>query len=112
MIAADGGLRDPARVFLEGELRMSGDSPTGLACVILEMIVAEFRQRHGVDLRSDPVALAKALASCARAARDLERWQVVNVSVPFILIDGSNPRHLDVTLTREEVLAKAGGETG
>ncbi|MCR4398191.1 MAG: Hsp70 family protein [Firmicutes bacterium] len=75
---------------------------------ILEIVLEDFRAKTGIDLRYDAEAMKTVEKSCERAALEVERRGIANVSAPFLVFDGSRPVHLDLTLTRDEVAARAG----
>lgn len=89
-----------------------GQSETGradsgaVAEAVLRYVLEEFRGKTGIDLRLDDGALCKVRERCQKAVVELKRCGVANVSVPFLVFDGADPVHLDVTVTREDIATR------
>lgn len=72
---------------------------------IINWMVEEFKQEHGIDLRADknPEAFQR-LKEAAEAARiELSEAFNANINLPFLAADASGPKHLNMTLTRAKL---------
>lgn len=88
--------------------RETGEDP--LALKLAHHLAGVFRQRTGVDVRSDPVAWGKVLQAARQARRELCRSTVHNVSLPFLVKGSEGPLHLDVVITQRQFLELIMGE--
>jgi molecular chaperone DnaK len=59
-----------------------------------------FQERHGIDLRSEPMALQRLKEAAERAKQELSSSEETDVNLPFIASDESGPKHLTEELTR------------
>ena len=72
---------------------------------IIDWMIEEFEQEHGIDLRADKNSEAfQRLREDAEEAK-IELSAAVNaeISIPFITADASGPKHLKMTLTRAKL---------
>ncbi|MGB9886031.1 MAG: molecular chaperone DnaK [Moorellales bacterium] len=67
---------------------------------IMNWLIEEFKKEHGVDLRSDRMALQRLKEAAEKAKCELSTVTSTNINLPFIAVGPSGPLHLDVTLTR------------
>lgn len=67
---------------------------------VLEWMAREFQKEHGIDLRKDPQAHQRLREAAERAKIELSSLLTANINLPFITMDASGPKHLDMTLTR------------
>jgi len=75
---------------------------------IIDYIADTFMKEHGIDLRTDRMALQRLKEAAEKAKIELSTLQSTNINLPFITADASGPKHLDMTLTRakfEELIA-------
>ena len=69
--------------------------------VIMDWLVAEFKNESGVDLSNDKMALQRLKDASEKAKKDLSGVTSVEISLPFISMSPtSGPLHLNRTLTR------------
>ena len=71
--------------------------------VIVDALAANFEKEHGVDLRSDPMALQRLKEGAERAKHELSSAQSTDINLPFICADADGPKHLVHSMTREEL---------
>ena len=70
---------------------------------LVERMVAEFEQQHGVDLRQDRSALQRLKESAEKAKKELSSSLETEINMPFIAVDsGGNPLHLERSIKRNE----------
>ncbi len=67
---------------------------------VMDYVADEFKRMHGIDLRSDRMALQRLRDASEKAKVELSTVVQTNINLPFITADASGPKHLDVTLTR------------
>jgi len=70
---------------------------------IVGHLVDWFQENEGVDLRSDTMALQRLKDAAEKAKCDLSQRDATEINLPFIASDDQGPRHLNVSLTREQL---------
>jgi len=70
---------------------------------IMIWIADEFKKEHGIDLRSDPMALQRLKEAAEKAKCELSSSQETEINLPFITADASGPKHLSMKLTRSKL---------
>lgn len=69
---------------------------------IIEWMVEEFKNAHGVDLSKDKVAVQRLKEAAEKAKHELSGVTTTNINLPFITATAEGPLHLDLTLTRAQ----------
>ncbi|MGA1524985.1 MAG: molecular chaperone DnaK [Planctomycetota bacterium] len=67
---------------------------------IITYLIAEFRKDQGIDLSQDRMALQRLKEAAEKAKIELSSAQQTQISLPFITMDQSGPKHLQENLTR------------
>ncbi|MCL2695152.1 MAG: molecular chaperone DnaK [Clostridiales bacterium] len=67
---------------------------------LMDYIAAEFKRTSGIDLMQDKMATQRLKEAAEKAKIELSGVAQANVNLPFITMDSSGPKHLDVTVTR------------
>jgi molecular chaperone DnaK len=67
---------------------------------IVEHLLSEFKKEHGMDLKSDNLALQRVRESAEKAKCELSSTVETEINIPFITADKSGPKHLNVKLNR------------
>jgi len=67
---------------------------------IIDYLAAEFKKENNIDLKQDKIALQRLKDAAEKAKIDLSGVPTANINLPFITVDATGPKHLDVTLTR------------
>ena len=80
-----------------GNTRLGGDD---FDQRIMDYLVAEFKRTEGIDLSKDRQAMQRLKDAAEKAKIELSGVMSTNINQPFITMDASGPKHLDVTLTR------------
>ena len=80
-----------------GNNRLGGDD---FDQKIIDYLAEEFKKENGIDLRNDNTALQRLKDAAEKAKIDLSGVTTANVNLPFITVDATGPKHLDITLTR------------
>ena len=71
--------------------------------IILEWMIAEFRQETGIDLTTDRMALQRLRDAAERAKVELSSVLETEINLPFITADASGPQHMVKTLSRAKL---------
>ena len=80
-----------------GDTHLGGDD---IDKVLIDHIADEFKKEHGIDLRSDRMALQRLKEAAEKAKCELSASLQASISLPFITANASGPLHLDTTITR------------
>ncbi len=67
---------------------------------VMEHIVATYKRESGIDLKNDKMAMQRLKEGAEKAKIELSGMAQTNINLPFITMDASGPKHLDMTLTR------------
>lgn len=67
---------------------------------IIDWLVDEFKEKNGIGLREDKVAMQRLKDAAEKAKIELSSVLTTNINLPFIAADKSGPKHIDVKLTR------------
>ena len=67
---------------------------------IVDYLLAEFKKEHGMDLRTDNLALQRVRESAEKAKCELSSTVETEINIPFITADKTGPKHLNVKLNR------------
>ena len=67
---------------------------------LMDYIADDFKRNNGIDLRNDKMAMQRLKEAAEKAKIDLSGVMQTNVNLPFITMDSSGPKHLDITITR------------
>ncbi|MEM0320795.1 MAG: molecular chaperone DnaK [Thermoprotei archaeon] len=81
----------------DGDTHLGG---TDMDNILVDYIVSEFQKKEGVDLRKDPAAMQRVKEAAEKAKIELSSVLTTEVNLPFIAMDQSGPKHLNMTLTR------------
>lgn len=67
---------------------------------IIKYLAAEFKKDNGIDLLSDKMAAQRLKEAAEKAKIELSGVMQTAINLPFITVDATGPKHLDMTLTR------------
>ena len=67
---------------------------------LMDYIADDFKKNNGIDLRNDKMAMQRLKDAAEKAKIDLSGVMQTNINLPFITMDASGPKHLDITITR------------
>ena len=70
---------------------------------IIDHLAEEFRGKENIDLREDRMALQRLKEAAEKVKCELSNVEEAEVNLPFITADDSGPKHLNITLTRENL---------
>jgi molecular chaperone DnaK len=69
---------------------------------IIDWLVKEFKNAHGVDLSQDRMALQRLKEAAEKAKIELSQVSEAQINLPFVTATAEGPLHLDMKLTRSE----------
>jgi molecular chaperone DnaK len=67
---------------------------------VIDWMVAEFKNAHGVDLAADKMAAQRLKEAAEKAKIELSSLQETSINLPFITATSEGPLHLELSLTR------------
>jgi molecular chaperone DnaK len=67
---------------------------------IIDWMVTQFRNAHGVDLSNDKMAAQRLKEAAEKAKIELSQVQSTSINLPFVTATAEGPLHLEETLTR------------
>src|SRR5213080_2701142 len=69
---------------------------------VIDWMVKEFQNAHGVDLSKDRMALQRLKEAAEKAKIELSQVSETSINLPFITATAEGPLHLELKLTRGE----------
>ena len=72
---------------------------------VMDWMVTEFKNAHGVDLSNDKMALQRLKEAAEKAKCELSTAMETDINLPFVTADQSGPKHLNMKLTRAKLEA-------
>jgi molecular chaperone DnaK len=69
---------------------------------IIDWMVKEFKNGHGVDLSNDRMALQRLKEAAEKAKIELSQVAETTINLPFVTATAEGPLHLEMKLTRSE----------
>ncbi len=100
ILSLEGGVFEV--IATHGDTHLGGDD---LDQRIIEWLIEEFRKETGIDLSQDKQALQRLKEAAEKAKKELSFQQETVISLPFIAMDATGPKHLEKTLTRARLEA-------
>ncbi len=67
---------------------------------IIDYLVKEFKQEHGVDLKKDKMGMQRVKDAAEKAKKDLSGVSKSSISLPYITVGSDGPLHMDTSLSR------------
>jgi molecular chaperone DnaK len=67
---------------------------------VIDWMVSEFKNAHGVDLSQDKMALQRLKEAAEKAKIELSNLQETSINLPFVTATNEGPLHLEMSLTR------------
>jgi molecular chaperone DnaK len=84
-----------------GDTHLGGDD---FDSVIMKFILADFESKEGIKLnsanQSDKQALQRILEAAEKTKIELSQLSETTISLPYLVVTESGPKHVDMTLTR------------
>ncbi|CAJ0944042.1 unnamed protein product [Ranitomeya imitator] len=69
---------------------------------LLQHIVKQFKRETGVDLMKDNMALQRVREAAEKAKCELSSAVQTDINLPYLTMDASGPKHLNIKLTRAQ----------
>jgi molecular chaperone DnaK len=83
-----------------GDTRLGGDDWDQR---VIDWMVKEFKNAHGVDLSNDRMALQRLKEAAEKAKIELSQVAETTINLPFVTATAEGPLHLEMKLTRAEL---------
>ncbi len=80
-----------------GDTRLGGDDFDER---IMRWMISEFKNKEGVDLSNDKMAMQRLKEAAEKAKKELSSATTTNINLPFITATSEGPKHFDMDLTR------------
>ena len=80
-----------------GDTHLGGDDFDN---AIINWMVAEFKNKEGVDLSGDKMAMQRLKEAAEKAKKELSSSTTTNINLPFITATAEGPKHFDENLSR------------
>ncbi len=80
-----------------GDNRLGGDD---FDKRIMDLIVDEFKNKEGIDLSKDKLAMQRIKEAAEKAKIDLSSVTKTTINLPFITADATGPKHFEYNLSR------------
>lgn len=83
-----------------GDTHLGGDD---FDDVVIKWLLEEFKKESGIDLTKDKMALQRLKDAAEKAKIELSGTPSTDINQPFITMDSSGPKHLQLTLSRSKL---------
>jgi molecular chaperone DnaK len=83
-----------------GDTHLGGDDVDN---VIIDFLVAEFKKDQGIDLAKDMMAKQRLKEAAEKAKVELSQATETEVNLPFITMDATGPKHLQLRISRAKM---------
>ena len=83
-----------------GDTHLGGDD---FDQAVIDWMAQEFLSSQGIDLRKDQMALQRLKEAAETAKCELSSTLQADINLPFITVDATGPKHLNLTLTRAKL---------
>lgn len=68
--------------------------------VLVNHLVSEFKKEQGLDVTKDPMAMQRLKEAAEKAKIELSSSLQTDVNLPYLTMDASGPKHMNMKLTR------------
>ena len=65
-------------------------------------LIEQFKKDQGIDLRKDNMALQRLREAAEKAKIELSSAMQTDINLPYITVDQSGPKHMNMKLTRSK----------
>lgn len=69
---------------------------------LVDYVIKEFKKSEKINLEKDVTAVQRVREACEKAKKELSFAMQVNINLPFITSVKNEPKHLDLTISREK----------
>ncbi|XP_047119196.1 heat shock 70 kDa protein cognate 5 [Schistocerca piceifrons] len=70
--------------------------------VLVNHLVAEFKKDQGIDITKDPMAMQRLKEAAEKAKIELSSSLQTDINLPYLTMDASGPKHMNLKLTRSK----------
>ena len=84
----------------DGDTQLGGDD---WDTTIIDWIVADFKEKEGIDLRGQPDALQRIKEEAEKAKIALSSTTTYDINLPFVTADQTGPKHIQTSLSRAKL---------
>ncbi len=84
-------------ISTNGDTHLGGDD---IDQMLINHVADEFKKEQGIDLRQDTMALQRLQEACEKAKKELSSAQSTDINLPFITVDTTGPKHLQMSISR------------
>jgi len=70
--------------------------------VLLEHLCQEFKKDTGIDIKKDNMALQRLREAAEKAKCELSSAQQTDINLPYLTMDATGPKHMNMKLTRSK----------
>ena len=81
-----------------GDNHLGGDDFDQKLC---DYMLTEFQKTERINLRKDVTAMQRVKEEAERVKKELSFTKSVQVNLPFIIVDSTGPKHMEMNITRE-----------
>ncbi|KAK0409569.1 hypothetical protein QR680_004627 [Steinernema hermaphroditum] len=67
---------------------------------LVHYLVGEFKKEQGIDLHKDPMAMQRLREAAEKAKCELSSTTQTDINLPYLTMDASGPKHMNLKLTR------------
>merc|ERR1711981_146822 len=82
-----------------GDTRLGGDD---FDLLLIKFLISEFKKEHQIDISKDKVVLQRLKDAAEKAKIELSNILETEINLPFLTVDTTGPKHLNVRLTRSK----------
>lgn len=86
-------------ISTSGDNHLGGDN---FDQTVIDWLVKEFKAETGLDLSKDKMAVQRLKDAAEKAKKELSSMMETPISLPFITMDATGPKHLEKKLTRAQ----------
>ncbi len=83
-----------------GDTHLGGDDVDN---AIIDFLISEFKRDQGIDLSNDVMAKQRLKEAAEKAKIELSQAMETDIHLPFITMDASGPKHLQLHLSRAKM---------
>ncbi len=87
-------------ISTNGDTHLGGDD---IDRVVIEWLISEFKKDTGIDVSRDKMVLQRLKDAAEKAKIELSSMQETEIHLPFLTMDASGPKHLQVKLRRSQL---------
>jgi molecular chaperone DnaK len=86
-------------ISTNGDTHLGGDD---IDQMLINYVADEFKKEQGIDLGKDTMALQRLQEACEKAKKELSSAQSTDINLPFITVDTTGPKHLQMSISRSK----------